>query len=1083
MYHLGFFLPVRVAADTVISGLCAWTVWAGLVVSACGWLPGVRHGVMGRRTQGGVVLAAAAALAGVGGSVAGLGAPAWLAGAVVGVSALAAGVMADRGYAAREERAAAQERLDQVLDELRETVPASRGDVLGLLQAGRSPMPFRGRTRELTRLAAWRDDSKGSPVLVLGGPGGVGKSRLALEFGSRVPPRWAAGWLHAGAGSTAVEEVRAGEQRALILVEDADGRDDLAALLESLAGQPAEPPIRVILLTRSPEGLQAALGQRLEERHAWIAAGAVTLELEDTGAPDDWERWYGEAVAAFAAALGRPAPAVPGHFAHGPETAESFVVLQAQALLAVLGAGEGDRDPRELPFGQVMAALMGHEQRWWRAVAARWEWSGGGPPALAVQERCLAALALLGADSAAEAGQVLRRVPELGDALTERLSAVASWALELYPAEDGLVPRIRPDLVGDWFVVTRLAEDSALTRSLCSALTDDQAARALGFLARAADASEEAGRLFSEFAAGDIRRIILAAAQAARAGRVGRPLLDAVIAAELLRAGELTLDQLSALTRLAPPRLLVQTHAAIAVLTVTAYRQLAADDSPANRASLAWALDDSGYRLDLAGRYQDALTAAEEAVTFFRRLAADNPAAYQADLASVLDSLGVRLDRLGRYQDALTAVGEAVTFFRRLAADDPLAYQADLANALNSLGIRLGRLGRYQDALTATVEAVTIRRRLAADNPAAYQADLATALNNLGADLDEVGRYQDALLAAEEAVIIRRQLAADDPPAHQASLAMALYNLGLQLERLGGYQDALLAVEEAVTIRRRLAADNPPAYQADLARALNNLGVDLDRVSRYEDSLQATEEAVIIRRQLVADNPAVHQPGLAQSLNNLGAGLDRQGRYEDALIATERAVIIRRQLAADNPAVHQPGLAQSLNGLGIRLDRLGRYQDAVLAAEEAVALYRQLAAGNPAVHQPGLADALNSLGIRLGRVGRHQDALTTAEEAVALYRQLAAGNPAVHQPGLAEALNRLGNRLDRLGFAQEMLTARAEAVRTYREMATRDPDLYQAEYQRQLSDLRREYDHQGMTSEAIAHDLLPGKNQPPETPS
>src|ERR1017187_2090348 len=169
--------------------------------------------------------------------------------------------MADRGYAAREERAAAQERLDQVPDELRETVPASRGDVLGLRQAGRSPMPFRGRTRELTRLAAWRDDSKGSPVLVLGGPGGVGKSRLALEFGSRVPPRWAAGWLHAGAGSTAVEEVRAGEQRALILVEDADGRDDLAALLESLAGQPAEPGDPAYPVARGAAG-----GARAEAR-------------------------------------------------------------------------------------------------------------------------------------------------------------------------------------------------------------------------------------------------------------------------------------------------------------------------------------------------------------------------------------------------------------------------------------------------------------------------------------------------------------------------------------------------------------------------------------------------------------------------------------------------------------------------------------------------------------------------------------------------------------------------------------------------------------------------------------------------
>ena len=196
---------------------------------------------MGRRTWTGVILAAAAVLASVGGSAAGLGAPAWLAGAVVAVSALAAGVMADRGYAVREERAAARERRGLILDELAGAVPSGRGDVLGLLQATRSPMPFRGRARELGRLAAWRDDSAGPRVLVLGGAGGVGKSRLALEFGRRVPPGWVAGWLHAGTGGTAVEAVRACGDPALVLVEDADGRDDLVGLLESLAGQPAEP--------------------------------------------------------------------------------------------------------------------------------------------------------------------------------------------------------------------------------------------------------------------------------------------------------------------------------------------------------------------------------------------------------------------------------------------------------------------------------------------------------------------------------------------------------------------------------------------------------------------------------------------------------------------------------------------------------------------------------------------------------------------------------------------------------------------------------------------------------------------------
>lgn len=249
------------------------------------------------RAWGKVLLAAAVVLAGAGGSAVGLGAPVWLAGAVGAVSALMAAVVVDRVYAAREERAGAEGRRRQVLDELRDTVPASRGDVLGLLQAGRSPMPFRGRGRELGQLAAWRDDASACPVLMISGPAGVGKSRLALEFGLRVPAGWTAGWLHAGMGGDAVAAVRACGDPALIVVDDADGRADLPAFLESLAGQSAGPVVRAILVTRSADGLRAALRLQLDGRHAWIAAEAPGRELEAAGGADDWDRWYAEAVA------------------------------------------------------------------------------------------------------------------------------------------------------------------------------------------------------------------------------------------------------------------------------------------------------------------------------------------------------------------------------------------------------------------------------------------------------------------------------------------------------------------------------------------------------------------------------------------------------------------------------------------------------------------------------------------------------------------------------------------------------------------------------------------------------------------
>ena len=989
-------------------------------------------------TRWGLVLVVAAVLAaGLGGAAGGLGASAWLAGAVAAVTALVSGAFLGYYFPARDQRRAALATRGEALDALRpDDVSAETpvADPLSLLRADRSPMPFRGRGQQLRQLNAWRDDEQGSPVLLLSGSAGVGKSRLALEFASRLPEGWATGWLHAGTGGTAIAAIAACGEPAVILVDDADGRDDLVPLLDSLAERHGGPAIRAVLVTRSADGFRASLVARLEERHGWIASAATAIELEPEGGEEDRTRWFGEAVRAFALALGRPLPVLPDVVTHARAgVGEPFVMIQARALLAVLEPRDGQAstspkgqpDPRALTFGRVAEALMRHEKRRWDALAKAREWGSGGPPSGALRERAVAALALLGADTDAEAEEVLRRVPELRDASAERRYEIAAWTAALYPADAGMTPRIRPDVIGEWFVVSQLTSNKALADELRAGLDDDQAGRALGFLGRAADWIEAAGPLFGKFADGDVRRQVLAAAQAALTGEAGRHLLDAVIAEQITATDEWTPEELKQLDQLIPEYVLLRTHAAIAARVVTVYRRLAAVDPTATRADLARALSILGIGLHKLGRYQEALNATQEAVTTYRRLAADNPAAHQAGLAMALGNLGVWLAELGRYQEALTATQEAVTTYRSLVADNPAAHQAGLARALDHLGVRLDRMGRYQEALTATQEAVTTYRTLAAENPAAHQADLAGALDNLGVRLSELGRYQEALTATQQ----------------------------------------------AITTYRTLVTKNPAAHQTDLASALSNLGVRLHGLGRYQEALTATQEAITTYRTQATNNPAVHQAGLARALGNLGAWLSDLGRHQEALTATQQVVTTYRSLVADNPAAHQGNLARAFSNLGVILSRLGRDQEALNATREAVTTYRSLFADNPAAHQADLASALDNLGVDLSMAGRYQEALTATEEAVTIYRTLATDNPAAHQAGLARGLENLGIRLDWLDRRREALEAWTEAVSVYREMAARDPELYHAEYQRKLGALVREYEQRGMPHEALALDL------------
>jgi len=125
---------------------------------------------------------------------------------------------------------------------------------------------------------------------------------------------------------------------------------------------------------------------------------------------------------------------IPGAAAPVPgrqRGAEPFVILQGQALLAVLNQGQSSDDPRDLPPDELAAALMDHEQRRWRAMAGSWDWGSGTAPSQDVQGQAVAALALLGAETKPEAAEIVRRSRNWGTPWPNgwRGGLVGRWAV------------------------------------------------------------------------------------------------------------------------------------------------------------------------------------------------------------------------------------------------------------------------------------------------------------------------------------------------------------------------------------------------------------------------------------------------------------------------------------------------------------------------------------------------------------------------------------------------------------------------------------------------------------------------------
>jgi hypothetical protein len=302
-------------------------------------------------------------------------------------------------------------------------------------------------------LQAWCDDPAGHPVALVAGAGGVGKTRLVVQFAITRPTPWVAGWLHRGCGGLVLDVVRGCGDPALILADDADTSPDTAALLENLATHPGGVPVRVVLIARTAEALAQVAGQ-VPEQARWILAAEnlPVREIGPFGSADDYARWFGEAVRAYAAARRSPPPDLPAVTATGStvRAEEPVLTVQAQALLAVL---EAERcrpwhpEVQGLPFDHVAGALFEHEQRRWQHVARQPGWGLADLDAT-TQQRAIAALLLSGAPGEPEAVTALRAVPDLADASAERLARIARWAFSLYPP--GPV-RIQPGLLAEWF--------------------------------------------------------------------------------------------------------------------------------------------------------------------------------------------------------------------------------------------------------------------------------------------------------------------------------------------------------------------------------------------------------------------------------------------------------------------------------------------------------------------------------------------------------------------------------------------------------------------------------------------------------
>jgi tetratricopeptide (TPR) repeat protein len=855
-----------------------------------------------------------------------------------------------------------------------------------LLDARSQIVPFSGREDELDTLAHWRDDDA-APVsaLLLHGPGGQGKSRLAARFAEQSAGD---GWDVAQARHRAAPERPEGElawsesRGLLVIVDYADrwAHPDLVELFKDprLAG----PSVRVLLIGRTVHWWHALRG---ELRSVGTAVRDLLLD-EFADNLTDREQAFIAARDRFGVALGVSEPITTiARGLDGDAYGQVLALHMAALVVALTVRSPGDSVPDSVEG--IAAYLLDREWMWWRrqhgtrhegeefdtspTVMARAVFTAilGGPLSRRGGLDLLERVGLAHADQILtdhrvcypprDRGQVLE--PLYPDRLAEDFVAL------LLPGHDVTGYDPDPWAADAHRVLLGLDEPDAPVPSRVD--------RAVTVLASAADrwphVGEQLGELLSE------RPEI--AVQAGSAALVA-----------LSEARHVDTDVLLAVEVYFPSERRVDLDSGTAAVTDRLVRERV-DDVTRLQDAASW-YSRLGMRLINAGRMQEALRANHKGVAALDRLNELDPGTYGVPLAAAVLDIGKCLSDLGLHQQAVGFTGRAVELFRAGAAEDPTGYLPGLALALSNYGNQLQNIGQRGKAVDIARESVAIHRTLMSTE-LADPPRFAFALSSLGTRFLAVGQYQAALDVLLESVDTYRHLVDRAPQTHLPGLARALTNLGLAHYQLDHGDEALRCDEDAVAIRRRLVELNPAAYTADLTLSLVNLAGKVANIAYDVEAAGAIAgEAVALARRLTRSNRVAHEKLLAHALCVSGAILARSDPERAVVSLREAAALYERLVLVDDG--HRPMLDATMANLRA-LDAGDGLPEPAAPDAKVVALFnegvRLVKAGRPAeaeehyrrAAEAGLPQAMFNLGHLYIEGGRTADAETWLTRAVA----------------------------------------------------------------------------------------------------
>jgi predicted ATPase/class 3 adenylate cyclase/uncharacterized protein HemY len=235
------------------------------------------------------------------------------------------------------------------------------------------------------------------------------------------------------------------------------------------------------------------------------------------------------------------------------------------------------------------------------------------------------------------------------------------------------------------------------------------------------------------------------------------------------------------------------------------------------------------------GRYERARGLLEESLALFSQR--DD----LSERALILSNLGSVAEAFGSYEQAQKLHEESLVLRRGIG--DRWA----TALSLNNLGNLAYRLGEYPKAKSLYQESLALKKEIG------DRKGTASSLNNLGNVAMALGEYAEAKQLYQESIAIKREMG------DEWGLGLSLMNLGQVTEALQEHREAEKLYQESLALFREIGD------RQGIASSLSNLGNLLSALGEHVQARQLYQESLALRRE------TGDRLGTVYCLNDLGS--------------------------------------------------------------------------------------------------------------------------------------------------------------------------------------------------------------------